>query len=178
MENDEKNFKSKTVERTKEYWENRPNIYEMSYNDFANEYEETMNIARKKEPKGNLDPQCQNYIRMTEEEIMLHEKDWKEFSRQRGFNDYDIAEYERWLKISGQTDKLEFAKNDPWRRQKPAWESQLYIKHIERALNLGITVSPNVMIDYINLKRDIEKRTSHLSAAVGLTDENEASKVK
>ena len=145
------------MEKTQEYWENRPEVYQMQYQDFVEEYEGCMNIARKKEANGNLDPHSSNYIPMTEEEVAMHEKDWKAFSRQRGFSEYDIAEYARWHKLSGQTDNLEYAINDPWRRPRPNWEGQLYIKHIKRAISLGIEIPMEVMIDYETVKKIVEE---------------------
>lgn len=145
------------MERTQEYWENRPEVYQMQYSDYVKEYEESMTIAKRKEKNGNLDPHSPNYISMTDEEIALHERDWKAFSRQRGFSEYDIAEYARWHKLSGQTDKLEFAFNDPWRRTLPNWESQLYVKHIENAISAGIEISSEIIDDYKRIKKELEK---------------------
>ena len=124
----------------------------MRYNDFAKEYRECMEIAQKKESKGNLDPHHPNYIPMTEEEKDLHARDWRAFSKQRGFSDYDIAEYARWHKISGQTDNLEYAINDPWRRLLTNWEKQLYVKHIKKALNSKIKVPQEVIKDFQMVK--------------------------
>jgi len=144
--------KKNETNRTQEYWENRPEIYLMRYNDFAKEYRECMEIAQKKESKGNLDPHHPNYIPMTEEEKDLHARDWRAFSKQRGFSDYDIAEYARWHKISGQTDNLEYAINDPWRRLLTNWEKQLYVKHIKKALNSKIKVPQEVIKDFQMVK--------------------------
>lgn len=147
--------KNKT-NRTQEYWENRPEIYLMRYDDFAKEYDECIKIAQEKESKGNLDPHHPNYIPMTEEEINLHARDWRGFSKQRGFTDYDIAEYARWHKISGQTDNLEYAINDPWRRVLPDWEKQLYVKHIKKALESEIKVPQEIIQDFQIVKNELD----------------------
>lgn len=155
--------KSETI-RTQEYWENRPEVYLMRYNDFASEYEEIMKIAQKKENKGNLDPHHPNYIPMTDEEKELHARDWKAFSKQRGFSDYDITEYARWHKISGQTDNLEYAINDPWRRRLLTnWEKQLYVKHIKKALNSKIEVPQEIMEDFQIVLNELDSVSSGLS---------------
>lgn len=149
-------FDSEPLERTQEYWENRPEVHQMRYANFVEEYEECMNIAEKKEKNGNLDFHSPNYIPMTEEEVSLHEKDWRAFSRQRGFSEYDIAEYARWHKLSGQTDGLECAINDPWRRHVSDWDKQLYVKHIEKALSSEMSLAPEVMEDYETIKKELE----------------------
>lgn len=159
--------------RTKEYWENRPEIYLMRYDDFAKEYEECIEIAQKKESKGNLDPHHPNYIPMTDEEKDLHARDWRAFSKQRGFSDYDIAEYARWHKISGQTDNLEYAINDPWRRLLVNWEKQLYVKHIKKALNSEIKVSQEVIKDFQKVKNELDN--SRPSFPMQSVDENQIS---
>jgi len=143
--------------RTQEYWENRPEVYQMQYIDFVSEYDECMNIAQRKEAVGKLDPYSPNYIPMIEEEVVLHERDWRAFSRLRGFSEYDIAEYARWHKLSGQTDNLEYAINDPWRRPRLNWDSILYIKHIERAISLEIIIFSEIMTGYKMLKNEIER---------------------
>lgn len=150
------------INRTQEYWENRPEIYQMRYGDFESEYRESMKIAQKKESNGNLDPHHPNYIPMTNEEKALHEQDWKAFSKQRGFSDYDIAEYARWHKISGQTDNLEYAINDPWRRTLSNWEKQLYVKHIEKALGSNIDISQEALRDYKTVKTELESPISNI----------------
>lgn len=160
------------IPRTQEYWENRPEIYLMRYSDFADEYNESMKIAQKKESKGHLDPHHPNYIPMTDEEKDLHARDWKAFSKQRGFNDYDIAEYARWHKISGQTDNLEYAINDPWRRLLTNWKKQLYVKHIEKALNSEIDIPQEVINDFEMVKTELETSTPHLF--IKSVDENQA----
>lgn len=159
------NTNKNDIIRTQEYWENRPEIYLMRYDDFASEYEETMKIAQKKESNGNLDPHHPNYIPMTDEEKDLHARDWKAFSKQRGFSNYDIAEYARWHKISGQTDNLEYAINDPWRRKLLAnWEKQLYVNHINKALNSEIEVPQEVMEDFQIVKNELDNSSHGLFA--------------
>lgn len=161
------------IPRTQEYWENRPEIYLMRYSDFADEYNESMKIAQKKESKGHLDPHHPNYIPMTDEEKDLHARDWRAFSKQRGFSDYDIAEYARWHKISGQTDNLEYAINDPWRRLLVNWEKQLYVKHIKKALNSEIKVSQEVIKDFQKVKNELDN--SRPSFPMQSVDENQIS---
>jgi len=150
-------------ERTQQYWENRPEPYTMMFKDFVEEYIECMNIAREKEKNGNLDFYADNYIPMTEEDWLLHDEDWKAFSRKRGFSEYDIAEYARWHKLSGQTDKFDNAINDPWRRStRPMWEETLYINHIEKALELNIELLPEITLELNRVRKIIEEYENNL----------------
>lgn len=145
------------IPRTQEYWENRPEVYLMRYSEFADEYKESMAIAKTKESKGHLDPHHPNYIPMTTEEQVLHARDWRAFSKHRGFTDFDIAEYARWHKISGQTDNLENAMNDPWRRPSLVnWDKQLYVQHIAQALNSGIKIPSEIIKDFEMIKTELE----------------------
>lgn len=72
---------------------------------------------------------------LAESERELHDRDWKAFSRSRGYSEDDITEYEHWLVLSGQRDDLPYAINDPWRRKnmtpsgQQEWAMSLYIKH-------------------------------------------------
>ncbi len=88
------------MEYTKEYWENRPDVYEMTYSSFYDEYMYLLPIMEKKEAQGHLDPHKNGYVAMSEQEEALHEKDWRAFSRLRGYSEYDIAEYGRWHKLT------------------------------------------------------------------------------
>jgi hypothetical protein len=103
---------------------------DMTFEEFSEEYNRVMRAVAEKEKLGGLDPNFPlNYRPITPEEQVLLERDWKEFSRQRGFSEEDIAEYERWLALSGQRDNLPGAINDPWRRERPNWEQKLYDLH-------------------------------------------------
>ena len=147
------------------YWTERPEVYEMNLLDYVEEYNECMNIAKEKEKKGNLDPYSSNYIPMTDEEVDLHKQDWRIFSKKRGFSDYDIAEYARWHKLSGQTDNLENAINDPWRRphaQMTNWPVMLYIKHIEVALNKEVEIPETIIKQYEIVKQELEKQEKEM----------------
>jgi hypothetical protein len=148
-----------------EYWENRPEVYEMTFVDFAKEYEECQKTAERKESEGNLDPHASGYVPMTDEEVALHQKDWREFSRLRGFSEEDIAEYARWHKLSGQTDGFEYAINDPWRRPRPHWDEQLYEQHIKRAVELGTKVPDEIMASYNELVKRAQERDAHRGLA-------------
>jgi hypothetical protein len=157
--------------QAREYWENRPEIYEMLFSEFAREYAELSPIMQDKEGKiGKLDLHASNYVPMTEEEIVLHAKDWKAFSRSRGFGEYDIAEYGRWHKITGQTDGLEYAVNDPWRRPTPEWDVYLYLKHIELAKGKGMKLSPKIEHSYTSAKKEYEEFLNNPKAPGGISE--------
>lgn len=126
--------------------------WELSYSEFISEYERVMQAVSEKEKKGRLDPDSEPYQLISPEEQQLLEKDWKEFSRQRGFSEDDIKEYERWLTLSGQRDNLEGAINDPWRRNRFDHAKNVYIKHIENAIANGIEVSPEILEELKKLK--------------------------
>lgn len=138
------------MEKTIDYWNNRPEVYEMPYKDFYEEYSYLLPIMAEKEGNGHLDFYKNDYIPMTNEEIALHEKDWRAFSRLRGYSEYDIAEYGRWHKLTGQTDGLMPAINDPWRR--PRDPALLYVQHLDYALERGIHLSETVQKDYDEIK--------------------------
>lgn len=87
-----------------------------SFEDFLNTYKELAIYARDSEKKGKLDQYHTSYIPMTKEEEALYKKDWKSFSKLRGFSEEDINKYSKWYKISGQEYNIEGAINDPWRR--------------------------------------------------------------
>lgn len=145
--------------RTRKYWENRPEVYQMLFSEFAHEYAELLPVMQAKEGKiGKLDPHAPDYVPMTEEETALHAKDWKAFSRSRGFGEYDIAQYGRWRKLTGQADGLEYAINDPWRRGVTDWDLQLYLKHIEYAEKKGIKLEPQIERSYFSAKRKLSVR--------------------
>lgn len=107
--------------------------WQMSLDDFRREYETLMQSVAAKEKKGKLDTASQPYEPVTPVEAELLDKDWKAFSRARGFTEEDIVEYERWMKVSGQTDNLTGAVNDPWRRGRANWAENLWNKHREHA---------------------------------------------
>jgi len=134
------------------------NPAKMRFGFFESEYLNTMNKVREKEKKGKLDPHDKSYVPMRHEEWELMAKDWKEFSRSRGFSEKDIEEYEKWIALSGQKDKLNFAINDPWRRNIPIdnFIKALYIEHIENAIKEGGIVSEDVMSDYYEIKKEEE----------------------
>lgn len=140
-------------------------VWEMSYSEFLNEYERVMKAVSKKEKKGRLDPDSRPYELISSEEQTLLEKDWKEFSRKRGFSEEDIVEYERWLALSGQRDNLQSAVNDPWRRTRYNYEKQLYLKHIAKALTDGKTIPPEVMTAYTQLKKSVEEEEPNFGFA-------------
>jgi hypothetical protein len=131
---------------------------QMTYSDFAQEYETVMAAVAEKEKKGGLDLDDRaSYREMTDDEHTLMTQDWKEFSRSRGFSEDDIIEYERWLEISGQTDELQGAINDPWRRRKDhpgSWSREIYLKHVDHALQNDLEISPEVEASY-NVERAV-----------------------
>jgi len=154
------------MHRTQQYWENRPEVYQITFGEFAREYAELLPIMRDKEGRiGHLDLHAPNYVPMTAAEIALHQKDWKAFSRARGFSAYDIAEYARWHKLTGQTDGLEYAINDPWRRPVAGWDATLYLKHIERAKAMEIQLSPQVEQSYLRTRKKEETAGAFFHAA-------------
>ena len=95
---------------------NSDRISSMTFDDFKKEYYRLAEYAKNSEKRGKLDIHHPSYVPMTQDEEKLLAKDWKSFSKQRGFSDEDIDEYEKWLIISGQANKIEGAINDPWRR--------------------------------------------------------------
>lgn len=123
--------------------------WEMSYKDFFDEFERLMASVGRKESKGHLDPNRAPYQPLTYTEKALIRKNWKKFSRIRGFSDDDIAEYERWLVLSGRRDQLPGAIPYPWRRvQHITLPPILYRQHIERALREKRKLHPRVLFDY------------------------------
>lgn len=147
MESFEKvNIDSKEIEKLKE-------PQELSYDEFVDQYEKVMQSVAEKEKRGKLDPNSQPYEPISLEEQHLLEKDWKEFSRQRGFSEDDIQEYERWLTLSGQRDNLAGAINDPWRRNRFEHAKSMYIKHIENAIANGKEISPEILNKLEELKK-------------------------
>ena len=131
--------------------------WEMSFSEFLNEYNKIMKAVSEKEKKGRLDPSIQPYETVSPEEQELLERDWKAFSRKRGFPEEDIVEYERWLTLSGQRDNLQGAVNDPWRRIRIDYEKNLYLKHVEKALAEGKTIQPETITECAKLKESIGK---------------------
>ena len=113
-------------------------------------------MEKGKEKNGKLDPHDKSYVSMSKEEWDLMAKDWKEFSRSRGFSEKDIEEYEKWLILSGQKDKLVYAVNDPWRRNVPIdnFIKDIYSKHVEQAIEKGDTISNDIMSDYTKIKKE------------------------
>jgi hypothetical protein len=95
---------------------NSDKISSMTFDDFKKEYYRLAEYAKNSEKKGKLDQHHPSYVPMTPDEEKLLAKDWKSFSKQRGFSNEDIDEYEKWFIISGQANKIEGAVNDPWRR--------------------------------------------------------------
>ena len=138
-------IESKETKQLKEPWE-------LSYSEFISEYERVMKNVSEKEKKGKLDPDSRPYEAISPEEQELLERDWKEFSRRRGFSEEDIAEYERWLTLSGQRDNLEGAINDPWRRSRFEHAKNIYTKHIENILANGKEVAPEILEEFKKLK--------------------------
>ena len=151
------NLESQKIEQRSPEEERRPKEpWEMSYAEFVYEYERVMRAVSTKEKKGKLDPDSQPYELISKEEQILLEKDWKAFSRNRGFSDEDIKEYERWLTLSGQRDHLSGAVNDPWRRSRFDYDKQIYLREIEKALADGRDVSPDILEQYNELKKPKE----------------------
>lgn len=152
---------------TKEYWDNRPEIYQMTFEEFPAELFGLLPVMKSKEGAvGNLDPYKPGYMPMTESKITLHEKDWKAFSRGRGFSEYDIAEYARWHKITGQTDVLKYAFNDLWRRPYPDMDRRLYLRHIEFAKEKGAEITPQAEQSYLEMESKEEQELSFLPDSV------------
>lgn len=135
-----------------------PKPADMSLEEFTALYKTVMTAVAQKEKNGRLDPLHESYQPLTPAEQELLANDWPALSRQRGFSEADIAEYEIWRKLSGQTDNLAGAINDPWRRDRPAWAKTLWLKHIERALESGQTVSNEIMAEFQSIKTFGEKK--------------------
>ncbi|WP_433603529.1 sigma-70 family RNA polymerase sigma factor [Nocardia sp. CA-135953] len=123
----------------------------MTFEEFRDEYHCVMTAVAAKE-KNPGQP-------LTEEERLLSEQDWRAFSRSRGYSEADIAEYERWLELSGQKQGLPGAVNDPWRRTHTitfpgGWESALYVRHVEArmAQDGAEPIPPEVLESYRTCK--------------------------
>lgn len=110
----------------------------MSPGEFNKQWDELEDYAKKSEKKGKLDPTQKDYVPVTKEETEALSRDWREFSRLRGYSESDIAKYAEWYKISGQEDRLLGARNDTWRRQA---NPNLHKQHVELALSNGKPVS-------------------------------------
>ena len=136
-------------DKSRESYRNIRQPWEMTLAEFNDEYEKVMAQVSSKEKQGRLDPEAKPYEPLTDEDRELSAKDWKAFSRQRGFSEEDIVEYERWLVLSGQADNLEGAINDPWRRGRSDWPRQLWLKHVEKALQDGEAVPDTVLKEYL-----------------------------
>lgn len=135
--------------------------WQMTFEQFNTEYQSTMKSVAEKEKKGELDPNIQPYTPISEAEQELLETNWKEFSRQRGYSEEDIKEYERWLALSGQQDKLPNTINDPWRRIRPNWEKILYLRFIEHAQQQGFDVSPHILTEASTIKEKLQRASRH-----------------
>ncbi len=109
-----------------------------------------------------MDPEDHSYKSISKEEEKLLEKDWEEFSRKRGFSEEDIKEYKRWLLLSGQTDNLKGAINDPWRRSRDNWSEKLWILHIGKAIEEGALLSDEIKREYDELKTKSNKKNKDL----------------
>lgn len=127
--------------------------YEMTYEQFHEEFERVMEAVRAKEKKGRLDPNAESYEPLSQEERELMARDWKIFSRSRGFSEEDIEEYERWLVLSGQRDDLHGTINDPWRRiDNFGHDKQIYLRHIEKAVADDKILSEDVLKSFNEIK--------------------------
>lgn len=105
---------------------------QMTPEEFKAEWDKLEEYAKKSEKIGKLDPSQPNYKPLTKKETNALSKDWREFSRMRGYSESDISEYAKWFKISGQEDRLTGARNDSWRR--PIDPSVIYKQHVDRAI--------------------------------------------
>ena len=132
-----------------------PKPYEMTFEQFQEEFQRVMNTVRRKEKKGRLDPGSQPYEPLSPDEWALMAKDWKAFSRSRGYDEEDIKEYERWLELSGQIADLPGAINDPWRRERFEHDKKIYVGHVERAIAEGKKVSEDVKKSFEKNKEEI-----------------------
>ncbi|ONM47883.1 hypothetical protein [Nocardia donostiensis] len=147
----------------------------MTFEEFRDEYHQIMAAVAAKEKKGGLDPDHrENYRAVTDEEQALLERDWKAFSRSRGFSEEDITEYERWLELSGQKQELPGAVNDPWRRthtwkQPGGWETALYLRHVEArmARDGAGTLPPEVLDSYEIAKSERARQAPRLYGGSG-----------
>lgn len=142
------------------------NPAQMKFEYFKKEYLNTMENVKEKEKEGKLDPHDKSYVPMNKEEWDLMAKDWKEFSRSRGFSEEDIEEYEKWLILSGQKDRLVYAVNDPWRHSVPVdnFIKDIYSKHIEKAIEKGCAIPDDAMFDYNEIKKEENNDTNFLKS--------------
>jgi hypothetical protein len=137
-----------------------PDPGDMTFEQFDSEYSGVMASVAEKEKKGGLDLDESNYIPLTQAEQELMTRDWKDFSRSRGFSEEDIAEYDRWLVLSGQSLDIPNAINDPWRRRTnypSGWSRKLYIDHIRRCIDEKTPLKPEVQASYEAVLGDLER---------------------
>jgi hypothetical protein len=120
--------------------------WQMLFEDYSREYEAVMQQVASKEKIGGLDPADKaTYRAMTPEEHALMERNWEDFSRTRGFSEADITEYNRWMKLSGQTDFPEDSYNDHWRRPRLNTSENLYLRFIQKAQEEGSVIDPAIL---------------------------------
>lgn len=155
------------------------NPAQMRFEYFRREYLNTMENVKEKEKDGRLDPYDKSYIPMNKNEWDLMAKDWKEFSRSRGFSEEDIEEYEKWLVLSGQKDELVYAVNDPWRKGVSVdnFIKDIYSKHIEKAIEKGYAIPGDVIFDYNEIIKKENNDTNFLKSQDEMSPENSTSTV-
>lgn len=132
-----------------------PKPYEMTFQQFQEEFQRVMTAVKEKEKKGRLDPSSQPYEPLSPDEWAFMAKDWKAFSRSRGYDEEDIKEYERWLELSGQRADLPGAINDPWRRERFEHDKRMYVGHIEKAIAEGKEISEDIRKNFEEVKESI-----------------------
>jgi hypothetical protein len=119
--------------------------WQMTGPQFRRNWKDLSSYAQKSEGLGRLDMARPNYKAMTSAEKLLHSKNWKQFSRGRGFTEPQIAKYDLWRQLSGQTANLRGAVNDPWRRTSLPGPMKMWQQHIQKATSQGHAIPPDVL---------------------------------
>ena len=119
--------------------------WQMTGPQFRRNWKDLASYAQKSERLGNLDMARSGYKVMTPAEKALHSVNWKQFSRGRGFTEPQIAKYDLWRQLSGQSANLRGAINDPWRRSGGGSPMRMWQQHIQNARQQGHTIPPDVL---------------------------------
>ena len=123
--------------------------WQMARDEFVREYEELhrLTTAAEKTPSR----------KMTPEEVVFQEREgWEAYSRQRGYTEKEIADFDRFTILSTKKYPQEYART-----------SDIHQEHIVKALAEGKPVPDEVLRDYPNLAKapakEAEKEASKLS---------------
>jgi len=119
--------------------------WQMTQKEFEREYEKYGELADKGEiPEGKGKP--------VPPEIAAT-KDWKEFSRARGYTEQQIADFERWLELAGEGKGFSYDDVTP---------EAIYKQHIEWALRNNKNVPPEVLKEYQKIQKKPEVKPTEM----------------